>query len=84
MASLHRPLVRRFLLENFLFTDDEAALADDAPLIQSGIVDSTGVLELVTHLEEALSIRIPPEEMVPQNFGSIEAICAYLGRKVGG
>jgi acyl carrier protein len=84
MSSAHRPLVRQFILKNFLFTDDASALADGHSLIQSGVVDSTGVLELITHLEESLSIRIPPEDMVPANFDSIDAICAYLARRTGG
>lgn len=77
-----RALVRKFILGNFLFTEDDAALKDADSLIRSGVVDSTGVLELITHLEESLGIRVPPEEMVPQNFDSVDAICAYLARKV--
>jgi acyl carrier protein len=77
-----RALVRQFILGHFLFTTDESALKDGDSLIRSGVVDSTGVLELITHLEEALKIRVPPEEMVPQNFDSVDAICAYLARKV--
>ncbi len=84
MAIAHRPLVRNFILSNFLFTDEQSALTDSGSLITTGIVDSTGVLELITHLEEALSIRVPPEEMVPQNFDSVDAICAYLARKTAG
>ena len=84
MTSAHRPLVRQFILSNFLFSDDQSALKDADSLIRSGTVDSTGVLELITHLEESLSIRIPPEEMVPANFDSVDAICAYLARKVAG
>ena len=82
MATSQRAQVRQFILKNFLFTEDDAALADGDSLIRSGVVDSTGVLELITHLEESLGIRVPPEEMVPQNFDSIDAICAYLARKV--
>ncbi len=81
MAIAHRPLVRNFILGNFLFTDEQSALTDSGSLITTGVVDSTGVLELITHLEEALSIRVPPEDMVPQNFDSVDAICAYLARK---
>lgn len=84
MSSSHRARVRQFILKNFLFTDDDSALADAGSLIQSGVIDSTGVLELITHLEESLSIRIPPEDMVPANFDSIDAICAYLARRTGG
>jgi acyl carrier protein len=81
MSTAHRHLVREFVLKSFLFTDDPAALKDGDSLISSGVVDSTGVLELITHLEETLAIRIPPEEMIPQNFDSIDAVCAYLARK---
>ena len=77
-----RALVRKFILGNFLFTEDDAALKDADSLIRSGVVDSTGVLELITHLEESLGIRVPTEEMVRQNFDSVDAICAYLARKV--
>ena len=77
-----RALVRKFILGNFLFTEDDAALKDADSPIRSGVVDSTGVLELITHLEESLGIRVPPEEMVPQNFDSVDSICAYLARKV--
>lgn len=79
----HRQQVRQFVLKNFLFTDDANALADGDSLIGNGIVDSTGILELIGFLEETHGIRIAPEEMVPANFDSIDAISAFLARRLG-
>lgn len=81
---LQRQEVKHFVLKNFLFTEDVAALADGDSLIRSGIIDSTGVLELIAHLEQSLGIQVPPEDMVPANFDSIDTICAYLARKLPG
>ncbi len=78
----HRQQVRQFVLKNFLFTDDANALADGDSLIGTGIVDSTGILELIGFLEETHGIRIAPEEMVPANFDSIDAISAFLARRL--
>lgn len=81
---LQRQEVKQFVLKNFLFTDDATALADGDSLIRSGIIDSTGVLELIAHLEQSLGMQVPPEDMVPANFDSIDTICAYLARKLPG
>ena len=78
-----RQQIKQFILGNFLFTDDDNALADDTSLIQQGIVDSTGILELIMFLEETWSIKVPPEEMTPANFETVAAVDAYLGRKLG-
>jgi acyl carrier protein len=78
-----RTRIKQFVLNNFLFTDDDSALADDTALIQGGIVDSTGILELIMFLEETWSIKVPPEEMTPANFETVAAVDAYLGRKLG-
>lgn len=73
-----RQQIKQFILGNFLFTDDEAALADDTSLIQQGIVDSTGILELIGFIEETWQVSVPPEDMMPANFDSLEAIERYL------
>jgi acyl carrier protein len=77
-----RQRIRQFVLTNFLFTDDDGALADDTQLIQDGIVDSTGILELIMFLEETWSIKVPAEDMTPAHFGSVAAVDAYLERRV--
>lgn len=75
--------VKKFILANFLFTDDVSALADDASLVRGGIIDSTGILELIMFLEETFSIRIAPEEMVPENFDSVDRVAQFIERRVG-
>jgi len=68
-------------LNNYLFTDDDAALGNDDSLLQKGIVDSTGMMELIAFLEEQFAIRIDDEEMVPDNLDSVRNIVAFLTRK---
>lgn len=80
---MYKQAIKQFILDNFLFTDDGAAVADDASLIRSGIVDSMGILELIEHLEQAFHIRVRPEEMVPANFDSIDTIDTFLACKTG-
>lgn len=73
--------VRRFIGENFLFQEELASLQEGASLLDAGIIDSTGVLELVCFLESQFGIEIADEEMLPGNLDSIAAISAYVQRK---
>lgn len=73
-----RQQIKQFILGNFLFTDDESAFNDDTSLIKQGIVDSTGILELINFIEETWPVRVPSEDMTPANFDSLEAIGRYL------
>lgn len=73
--------VRKFISDNFLFREGLAAIADDASFLDAGIIDSTGVLELVSYLEDTWGITVADEEMLPENFDSIRGIVAYLQRK---
>ena len=75
--------VRRFIGENFLFRDDGDAIAHDASLLDAGIIDSTGVLELVCFLETTFGIEVQDDEMLPENLDSIHAIANYVERKLG-
>ncbi len=79
--SIRAP-IRRYILENFLFTDDEARLRDDASFLEEGIVDSTGVLELVMFVEETFGIEVPDEEILPENFDSVERLTRYVEAKL--
>ncbi|HEX2083229.1 MAG TPA: acyl carrier protein [Xanthomonadaceae bacterium] len=76
-----RQAIKRYLLENFLFSNDESALGDGDSLIRSGILDSTGIHELVLFIEEEFRITVAPEEMVPANFESIEAVDRFVSNK---
>ncbi len=73
--------VRSFVVENFLFGDD-TRLTDDMAFLDNGIIDSTGVLELVGYLESAFGIHVEDDEIVPDNLNSVNSICRYLERKL--
>ena len=75
-----REKVRKFVIENFLF-GQAGDLQDTTSFLDNGILDSTGVLELVAFLEETFSIKIDAEETLPDNLDSIELICAFLATK---
>lgn len=81
MSDLKRDL-RTFIVDTFLFGQD-SNLTDDTSFLEQGIVDSTGVLELVAHLERTYNIKVKDEELVPDNLDSINAIAAFLGTKRG-
>jgi acyl carrier protein len=72
--------VRVFIVENFMFGNDEN-LSDDTSFLGEGIIDSTGVLELVDFLEETFSIKVDDEELIPENLDSIQNLVAYLSKK---
>ena len=72
--------VRNFIVENFLFGDDEN-LNNDTSFLDEGIVDSTGILELVDFLEKEFSIQITDEELIPDNLDSINTIVSFLRSK---
>jgi len=74
--------IRQFIADRFLFGDD-TKLADDNSLLEAGIVDSTGILELVNHIEERYGIKVDDEELVPENLDTIASIAAFLSRKIG-
>ena len=79
-----RQQIKQFILGNFLFTDDDNALADDTSLIQQGIVDSTGILELIGFLEETWRVQVPAQDMTPANFDSLGSIDRYLDGRLAG
>lgn len=72
--------IRSFIIENFLFGNDEG-LKGDSSFLDEGIIDSTGILELVSFLEEEFDIIIDDEELVPENLDSINNVVNYLERK---
>ena len=73
--------VRRFILENFLFGQDDQGLENDASLLDNGIMDSTGVLELVSYLEQHFRIKVEDIELVPENLDSVNRLTDFIQRK---
>ncbi len=72
--------IREFVTSNF-FVQDAAGLTDDASLLDLGVVDSTGVLEIIGFLEGTFGVAVEDDEIVPDNLDSIERITAFVGRK---
>jgi len=79
--SKTRDKISAFIMENFLFGNDQG-LNDDTSFLDEGIIDSTGILELVSFLEEEFHISVEDEEIVPENLDSITNVTAYLEKKM--
>jgi len=73
--------VREFVVENFLFGDGEK-LMDDTSFMEEGIIDSTGILELVFFLEETFGFSVEDDELVPENMDSLQNIARFVDRKM--
>jgi acyl carrier protein len=73
--------VRKFLTDQFLFGESRP-LERDVSLFDQGIVDSTGILELINYLEERYGIKVQDTELLPENLDTIGNICAFLDRKL--
>ena len=81
MSISIKDTLRTFVLENFLFTDDPEALADDGSFLERGIVDSTGIMEVITFIEEEYGFTVANDEMVPENLDSVESLVAYVQKR---
>jgi acyl carrier protein len=73
--------IRRFVIENYLF-GEEGNLSNDDSFMESGIIDSTGILELVRFLEATYHMKIADEELIPDNLDSINKIVTFLQAKL--
>jgi acyl carrier protein len=73
-----RDRLRQFIVETF-FVDD---FNDDESFLRSGIIDSTGMMELVLFIEQEFKVKIRDSELLPQNLDSLRRACAFVDRKV--
>ena len=73
--------IKNYILENYLFTDDESALGSNDSFLDGGILDSTGILELIYFIEDEFAIKVEDEEMLPENLDSVSNIAAFIERK---
>lgn len=76
--------IRSYILENFLYTNDEGKLNNTDSFLEDGIVDSTGILELLMFVEETFGIEVADEEVLPDNFDSVDQLKNYIQTKLGG
>lgn len=74
--------IHAFIVDNCLFGDTSVALNDDTALLDSGIIDSTGVIELVLFVSEEFGLEVPAEDMLPENFNSISRLANYIEQRV--
>ncbi len=77
----HKSEIREFILDNFVVGLDETELNEDDSFLENGIIDSTGVLEIVAFLEETYGFGVEDEEVLPENFDSINNLASYVERK---
>jgi acyl carrier protein len=76
--------LREFITDNFLPSSGQDSFEDSDSFMETGIIDSTGVLELLEYIEEAFSIQVEDEEVVPDNMDSLDKLAAFIGRKKAG
>ena len=75
--------LRLFILESFLFTDDQGELNNEDSFMDQGIIDSTAILELIFFMEEEFSVKVEVEEMIPDNLDSINKVTRFIESKTG-
>jgi len=80
MMTIEQKL-RQIVTETFLVGDEIGELPGDASFIEMGIIDSTGILQLVEFVEREFGIRVDDEDLVPENLDSINQLAAFIGRK---
>ncbi len=70
-----------FIVEQFMFGNPHN-LDGDSSLLENGVVDSTGVLEVINFLEEKFDVKVEDDEIIPENLDSINRICSFLEAKI--
>ena len=76
------PDIRAFIIDNFLFGQADDTLRNDDSFLATGIIDSTGVLELVSFIEKRYGISISNDELIPDNLDSVNKVSSFVGRKL--
>ncbi len=80
MAKIEK-IIRKFLVENFVLSEQVDQMGFDESLLENGVIDSTGILELVFFVEDKFEIQINTDEVLPENFDSVNRLAAYIRRK---
>jgi acyl carrier protein len=73
--------IREYIVDNFLFGDTSTQFSDTDSFMEKGILDSTGILEVITFLEENYGIKVEDDELIPENLDSINNIDGFVSRK---
>ena len=74
--------VKQFIIDNFLFGSIDNSFHDDDSFMENGIIDSTGILELVEYIEHQYNIKIKDEELIPENLDTLNNVSNFIIRKM--
>ena len=74
--------IRSFIFGNFIFDENEDGLENDASFLDEGIIDSTGILELVSFIEATYGIQVEDEELIPEILDSVNDVIPFIERKL--
>ena len=77
-----KPKLKEFLISNFLFSEDTVQFTDDDSFLEKGIIDSTGILELIEYLEDTYSVAIEDNELIAENLDSMNNVESFIFRKL--
>jgi len=80
MADIKKD-IREYIVENFLFGDTDTVFADDDSFMENGLLDSTGILELIMFLENTFDIKVDDEEIIPENLDSLDRLESFINTK---
>jgi len=76
--------LKEYLVANLLFSDQGFTYGDDTSFLEEGLIDSLGVMELVTYVGSAFAIQVRPEELTAEHFDSVRKLAAYIRKKTAG
>jgi acyl carrier protein len=76
--------IKKFIATELLSSADHASIGDQDPLIESGIIDSFGIMSLISFMEKEFGVRLSSNELMPENFVNITAIANLIESKLGG
>ena len=70
--------IKHYIASEIMYADDDEALSEDEPLLGSGIVDSLGIMRLVSYIEEEFGVEVPEEQLVPEHFRTVTAVAQFV------
>lgn len=73
--------IRQFILDNYLFSSDQSLLTNHDSFLKKGIIDSTGILEVIQFLTDEFAVEVQDKEMIPENLDSVNNLVAFISRK---
>ena len=82
LMVIKQSTIRELIFNNYLIGKEDEELSNDDSFLEKGVIDSTGVLELIMFVEETYGIEVADEEVIPDNFDSVNKLCKYIGRKI--